>query len=401
VAGKTSRYYLETKNKRQVFLRIRYSTSKDGRPVKKAVVYTQDEHRINMKDVDFDAIRTIEKLKSFGHDAYIVGGAVRDLMLGKTPKDFDIVTDASPSRIKKIFRNSRVIGRRFRLVHVFYGEKIFEVSTFRSLSDGTAGNTFGTIDEDVQRRDFSLNAFFYDPIEQIVIDYVDGMKDLKARRLRPIIPLPIIFKDDPVRMIRAVKYAALTGFKIPFQLKRQIKKDAPLLASISPSRLTEEMFKIINSVHSSVIVEHLDDFGLYQSLQPAASKMMKANPEFKKNYIDGFVLTPEIIKETKSLPGSSVISLIRDYIETVIDWSSASNETYREAFALARNFVLPINPPRIQIEKALRRIFKDHAIVVKKARTGIPQGTAQERDGKPRPRRRKRGKKPASSNNEQ
>ncbi len=375
-------------------MRIRYSTSKNGKPVKQAVVYTQDEHRININDVDVDAVRTVEKLKSFGHDAYIVGGAVRDLMLGKNPKDFDIVTDAIPAKIKKIFRNSRVIGRRFRLVHVFYGEKIFEVSTFRSLCDGTAGNTFGTIEEDVLRRDFSMNAFFYDPIEQIVIDYVDGMKDLEARRLRPIIPLPVIFQDDPVRMIRAVKYAAITGFAIPFTLRRQIKKDAHLLAGISPSRLTEEMFKIINSAKSSLIVERLEEFGLFASLQPNASKLMKTVPGYKKKYIDGFVLAPDVIKETMSLPGSPVISLIRDYLDTVIDWSTASNETSRNAYFLARQFVLPMNPPRIQLEKAIKHIFRNHDIFVKKTR----QGTSPERDAKPKPRQRRhpRGEKPLS-----
>jgi poly(A) polymerase len=376
-------------------LRIRYSTSKNGKPVKQAIVYTQNEHHINIKDVDIDALRTIEKLKYSGHNAYIVGGAVRDLMLGSIPKDFDIVTDAIPARIKKIIRNSRIIGRRFSLVHVICGDKIFEVSTFRSLIDGTAGNTFGTIEEDVQRRDFSLNAFFYDPIEQIVIDYVDGMKDIKAERIEPIIPLPIIFQDDPVRMIRAVKYATITGFKLPFKLKRQIKKDASLLKGISPSRLTEEMFKIINSSKSAEIVEQLEDFGLYAALQPAASTLMKKNPEYKKKYLDGFSLSTEIIDETKFLPGSSVYSLIRDFVEMNIDWNAATNasanETYRNAFSLARDFVLPINPPRVQMEKALRRIFRNHDIMVKKPRQEKP--LERERDGKVRQRKRPRERK--------
>ncbi len=374
-------------------MRIRYSTSKNGKPVKKAVIYTQNEHRININDVDIDAIHIIRKLKDANYDAYIVGGAVRDLMLGKTPKDFDLVTDATPQRIRKLFRgNSRQIGRRFKLVHVFYGEKIFEVSTFRSLADGTAGNTFGTIEEDVRRRDFSLNAFFYDPIEQIVIDYVNGMKDLKDRRIRPIISLPVIFEDDPVRMIRAVKYAALTGFKLPHKLKRQIKKDASLLEGISDSRLTEEMFKIINSPQSSHLVECLENLGLYIYLQPNASKMMKANAGFKKKYIEGFVLTPEIIQETKSLPGSPVISLIKDFLDTVIDWSSASSETSKNAYALARDFVSPINPPKVQLERAIRHIFRDHDIVLKRPRPAA----SQEQDVKGRQKRRTRGRKSAS-----
>jgi poly(A) polymerase len=139
------------------------------------------------------------------------------------------------------------------------------------------------------------------------------------------------------------------------------------------------MFKIINSSASSKIVEQLEEFGLYTALQPRASALMKTNSQFKKKYIEGFVLTPEIIQETKFLPGSSVISLIRDYLEITIDWSSASNDSYRDARSLARAFVLPINPPKIQIEKALRRIFRDHDIIVKKQR----QGTVSERDKKP------------------
>ena len=149
---------------------IRYGTDKNGNVVKKAVIYTQEEHLIPNNKIDPDALQIVNRLRDSGFTAYIVGGAVRDLIIGNTPKDFDIVTDATPSKIKKIFRNSRVIGRRFRLVHVVFGTKIFEVSTFRSISEGSVGNSFGTIDEDVQRRDFTINALYYDPIQQQVID---------------------------------------------------------------------------------------------------------------------------------------------------------------------------------------------------------------------------------------
>ena len=133
---------------------IRYGTDKFGRPVKKAVVYTKNEHNIPKEKIDFDAILIINRLKDAGFHSYIVGGAVRDLIVGNTPKDFDIVTDATPSKIKRLFRNSRIIGKRFRIVHVVFGQKIFEVSTFRSNADGSSvGNEFGTIDEDVLRRD--------------------------------------------------------------------------------------------------------------------------------------------------------------------------------------------------------------------------------------------------------
>jgi poly(A) polymerase len=183
-------------------MRFRYSAEESGKPVRKAVVYTQDEHGINFSDVDPEAVSIVERLKSFGFETYIVGGAVRDLILGKKPKDFDIASEASPTRIKKLFRNSRIIGRRFRLVHVYFGPRIFEVSTFRSMRDGPTSNTFGDIEEDVRRRDFTLNALFYDPGQQIVVDFVGGMKDIRKKRIRPIIPLAAIFRDDPGGQVR-------------------------------------------------------------------------------------------------------------------------------------------------------------------------------------------------------
>ena len=141
------------------------------------------------------------------------------MIVGNSPKDFDIVTDATPTKIKRIFRNSRIIGRRFRIVHVVYGENIYEVSTFRSIAEGSVGNEFGTIDEDVQRRDFSMNALYYDPVQEHVIDYVGGVKDIRKGILRPVIPLDRIFVEDPVRMLRAIKYSAKTKSNLSFIMR--------------------------------------------------------------------------------------------------------------------------------------------------------------------------------------
>src|SRR5574344_1085961 len=185
---------------------IRYGTDGNGKLIKKANVYTSQEHLISNTNIDPDALQIIHRLRDAGFTAYIVGGAVRDLIVGNKPKDFDIVTDATPSKIKRIFRNSRIIGRRFRLVHIFFGQKIFEVSTFRSIIDGSVGNLFGTMDEDVMRRDFTLNALYYDPIKEQVIDYTGGVEDIKKGIVRPVIPMDKIFVEDPVRMLRAVKY---------------------------------------------------------------------------------------------------------------------------------------------------------------------------------------------------
>ena len=359
-------------------MRFRYSTEENGKLVKKAIVYTLDEHRINVSDVDNQALYIIERLQASGYETYIVGGAVRDLILGKKPKDFDIVTAASPVKIKKIFRNARIIGRRFRLVHVYFGPKIFEVSTFRSMKDGPTSNTFGTIEEDVLRRDFSLNALFYDPLKQLVVDYVGGMKDIKKQLIRPIIALSSIFTDDPVRMIRAVKYGAVTGFRLPFSLKRRIRKHSSLLAGISPSRLTEEIFKIIHSPHVLEIVESLDAMGLYRYLQPRAAELFQSKPLYKTRYLKS--ITALSSEGFKDLRGQALSVLVRDYLEDNVDWDGKQNSTddnpgqrplmdrYKNAFYLARQFVLPMNPPRMEMDAALRLLFAEHGLPLKKSR---------------------------------
>jgi len=349
-------------------LRFRYSAEENGRLVKKAVVYTQDEHKINYNDVDTHAVYITERLQANGYETYIVGGAVRDLILGKKPKDFDIVTAANPAKIKKIFRNARIIGRRFRLVHVFFGQKIIEVSTFRSTKDGPTSNTFGTIDEDVLRRDFTLNALFYDPQKQLVIDYVGGMKDIQKRVIRPLIALSHIFTDDPVRIIRAVKYAAMAGFKLPFSLKRAIRKHSYLLADISPSRLTEEIFKIIYSSKALEIIEALNNFNIYAYLQPEAVELFKTKSGFREGYLKTIAALGS--ENFKNLPGEALSCLVKDYLEGAVDWhgSEAPAETYRNAFSLARKFVLPMNPPRVELEQALKIIFLQHGLSVKKPR---------------------------------
>jgi poly(A) polymerase len=345
-------------------LRFRYS-EENGRLVKKAVVYTCGEHGISIDDVDKEAASIVHRLKEAGYDSYIVGGAVRDLLLKKKPKDFDIVSDANPARIKKIFRNSRIIGRRFKLVHVYFGPRIFEVSTFRSLKNGLTSNTFGSINEDVLRRDFTMNALFYDPGQQIVVDYVGGIKDIKAKLVKPIIPLSKIFTDDPVRMIRAVKYGAATGFTLPFPLKWKIKKQSHLLSMISPSRLTEEIFKIIQSPQAARIVEALDSMGLYAYLQPEAAKLMREAGSFRARYLRSLAAAGK--PEFRNLPGEALGALINDYLEDITDWDRGIIENYKASYSAARNFVLPMNPPRYEIDYAVRRFFAAHGKTVKKS----------------------------------
>ena len=355
---------------------IRYTADKNGKPVEKAKIYTKEEHKIPLDKIDPDALRVITHLRESGFDAYIVGGAVRDLIVGKTPKDFDIVTDATPSRIKKIFRNSRIIGRRFRLVHVFFGPKIFEVSTFRSTIDGSVGNSFGTMDEDVMRRDFTLNALYYDPIKEQVIDYTGGVDDIKKGIVRPVIPLDKIFVEDPVRMLRAVKYGATTGCKLPHELRKKIRASAALLSPVSPSRLTEELLKIINSGHAYEIVSNALDTDLYPYLQPAASDLLYDNKKFGKKYLESLKeLDAFVSKNPDARLGEKLMYLIRDFIEDLTDWkkevatNSAAGDLYTRTWAQCRNFVLPMNPQRTELEYAIRIVLKNLGVQVK-----VPRG---------------------------
>ena len=329
--------------------------------VKKAVVYTRDEHGIDAASVDIDALLIVKRLRQAGYEGYIVGGAVRDLILGLKPKDFDIVSNAIPTQIKKIFHNSRIIGQRFRLVHVRLSEKIFEVCTFRSLKGGSTGNLYGTIEEDVLRRDFTMNALFYDPIDELVMDYVGGLKDIQEKRIKPIIPLSIIFQEDPVRMIRAVKYSALTGFKLPMQLKQKIQSQSALLANVSSSRRTEELFKIIHSSNVIEIVDKLNSVDLYRYLQYSASRLMQEQAAFRSRYLNSL---SNIVAD---LPGSDLAALVRDYLNDTTDWQGDENEIYKSAFHAARSFILPMSPPRVNLDKAVRLIFREHGIFIKQA----------------------------------
>ncbi|MCR5217781.1 polynucleotide adenylyltransferase PcnB, partial [Treponema sp.] len=330
---------------------FRYGTDEKGRPVKKAVIYTKEEHKIQLSQIDSDALFVISRLKDNGFSAYIVGGAVRDLLIGKTPKDFDIVTDATPSRIKRIFRNSRIIGKRFRLVHVFFGQKIFEVSTFRSTVAGSVGNAFGTMDEDVMRRDFSLNALYYDPFRQQIIDYVNGVKDIRAKVVKPIIPMDRIFVEDPVRMLRAVKYSATTKCSLPRSLKKKIRESSSLLSPVSPSRLTEEVLKIINCGYSYDVVSAALDTDLYVYLQPAATNLMLENKKFASAYLSSLKELDKAVAENSDLKlGDKLYYILKDFVSSLTDWSkeaktaSESSELFKRTWARCRNFVLPMNP---------------------------------------------------------
>ena len=227
------------------------------------------------------ALRVSEALHAERHAAFIVGGAVRDLLLGRTPKDFDMATDATPEEVRALFRRSRIIGRRFRLVHVMCGRDTVEVATFRggATDDAEAhvadehgrilrDNVYGTQQQDATRRDFTVNALFYDPVSQVIWDYHGGVADLRRRRLRMIGDPVRRYREDPVRMLRAVRLAASHGLEIDKATRQPIRALADLLANVPPARLFDEMLKLLLSGHAADAVVKLRKEGLHHGLLP-------------------------------------------------------------------------------------------------------------------------------------
>ncbi|NTV12865.1 MAG: poly(A) polymerase [Desulfobulbaceae bacterium] len=242
------------------------------------VVVTREQHSISRKDIDVEALKVMYRLRDAGFSAYLVGGAVRDLYLGKTPKDFDISTNARPGEIRKIFRNSRIIGKRFRLVQVFFhGGKIIEVSTLRSLSehdlDGSeevlpANNTFGTVAEDSWRRDLTINSLFYNIDDFTVLDHVGGVADLTSGIIRIIGDPGRRIRRDPVRIMRAVRHAARSNFVIEPETWQAIKDHLDYLQHCPESRIRDELCKDLKGGASSVWAGLAMDCGLFSAIFP-------------------------------------------------------------------------------------------------------------------------------------
>jgi poly(A) polymerase len=271
-------------------------------PLGKRVEVPADGHGIDATLLDERAVKVVATLKQAGHEAYIVGGAVRDLLVGRRPKDFDVATNATPEQVKQLFRRAFVIGRRFRLVHVVFGRgrdhEVIEVSTFRAFRDASeadqvAGNertsradlagkthvvdasgrvlrdnVWGPQIEDAARRDFTVNALYYDPQTQIVVDFHGGLKDAQRRVLRMIGDPAARYREDPVRLIRVVRFAAKLGFEIEGKTAAAMAVAVPLLANVPASRLFDEMIKLLQTGHALASVEALRKHGLHRNVFP-------------------------------------------------------------------------------------------------------------------------------------
>jgi len=258
----------------------------------KAHIVSRAEHPVSRKDISENALKVLYRLNKSGYEAYLVGGGVRDLLLGKHPKDFDVATNAHPEQIKQLFRNCRLIGRRFRLAHILFGKEVIEVATFRGHHDDAeahlakqdeAGqllrdNVYGTLEEDAERRDFTVNALYYNIADFSIYDFAGGLADLEARQLRMIGDVENRYREDPVRMLRAVRFAAKLQLEIAPETEAPIHRLAELLGNIPPARLFEEILKLFLAGHGLATLRALQHYGLLAPLFPGLADTLQQQP---------------------------------------------------------------------------------------------------------------------------
>jgi poly(A) polymerase len=248
------------------------------------VIVPRAEHEISRKQISQHALKVLYTLKDAGYEAYLVGGCVRDLLLGHEPKDFDVATNALPEQVHSLFRRSRLIGRRFKLVHVRFGREVIEVATFRAPPEASnhvdsqgrivQDNVYGTLEQDAWRRDFTINALYYNIRDFSIIDYTGGMKDLNAGLIRLIGDVETRFREDPVRMLRAIRFVAKLGLRLDEQTEKGVFDWGALLKDIPPARLFDETLKLYLSGNAAVTHELLCHYSLFDSMYPQTAALL-------------------------------------------------------------------------------------------------------------------------------
>lgn len=269
-----------------------------------------EQYSLTANDISKAARNVVEILENAGFQAFLVGGCVRDLVLGRHPKDFDVATNATPEQAKKLFRRARIVGRRFRIVHVQFGREIVEVTTFRAHHDcgdeGQAGalrsdqglllrdNVFGDIREDASRRDFTVNALYYHPTDNTIIDYADGIEHIQQRRLQILGDPGTRFREDPVRMLRAVRFAAKLEFNIEPATAKALPPLGHLLLEVPPARLFDEFLKLFLSGHALRTFHLLWEYGLFAYLFPLSAKYLTEADSFFYRFIEQALINTDL-----------------------------------------------------------------------------------------------------------
>ena len=326
-------------------------------------------HGITRDRISSGSRRVCEGLQQQGHKAYVVGGAVRDLLLGTAPKDFDVATDATPDEIRRAFRRSRAIGRRFQIVHVMMGQETIEVTTFRGMLDANTktdehgrvlhDNVFGTQADDAARRDFTANALYYDPATEAVIDYHHGVGDLRQKTLRMIGEPRARYREDPVRMLRAVRLAAKLGLIIDPAASKPIREMAELLENVPPARLFDEMLKLLTSGHSVNCITRLREEGLHHGLLPLPDVILE-QPLGEKFIMLALANTDDRVRAGKGIsPGFLFATLL--WHEVLAHWEKlkAAGEAKIPALYQAMDTVLDVQGEKLAITRRIAGDIKD------------------------------------------
>ncbi|MEZ2353617.1 polynucleotide adenylyltransferase PcnB [Caballeronia sp. RCC_10] len=373
----------ETKSARKT---VRVPRKKAAAPVKRdpsvPVILSSEIHGIDQSLISKNAMRVTDGLQQAGHRAFIVGGAVRDLLLGVAPKDFDVATDATPDEVQRLFRRARIIGRRFQIVHVQFGQEIIETSTFRALVDtpppapaaepprryrrgeldmrthavDASGrvlrdNVWGEQHEDATRRDFTINAMYYDPATQTVLDYHDGMADIRARLLRMIGDPATRYREDPVRMLRVVRFAAKLGFEIDEATRAPIKELADLMDNVPAARLFDEMLKLLLSGHALACLTRLRQEGLHHGVLPLLDVVLE-QPHGEKFVTLALTSTDERVRAGKPVsPSFLFATLLWHDVQTRWQKYTGAGEFPVPALHRAMDDVLEMQTEKLAIHK--------------------------------------------------
>jgi poly(A) polymerase len=324
-------------------------------------------HGIQAESLSRGARQVCQTLQAKGYQAYVVGGAVRDLLLGVKPKDFDVATDADPEEVHKLFRRSRLIGRRFKIVHVMFGEETVEVSTFRAGTGGEADehgrvlrdNVFGNREQDAARRDFTCNAMYFDPAELTVFDYHRGYKDVQGKTVRIIGDARLRYREDPVRMLRAVRFAAKLGFHIHAQTSAPIRELAPLLENVPAARMFDEMQKLLLSGHAVACLKRLRSEGLHHGVLPMLDVILE-QPMGERFVMLALAQTDERVREDRPVsPAFLFASLL--WHEVLASWTAAKERGERPIPALhdAMDSVLALQTDKLAIPRRFTAMMKE------------------------------------------
>jgi len=342
---------------------------KDERDPTEPVILGPEQHGIDPKLVSNNAVRVTQTLQEAGFKAFVVGGAVRDLLLGVKPKDFDIATDATPEEVKKLFRRAFIIGRRFQIVHVMFGQDLLEVTTFRGKGSDNApkdehgrvlrDNNFGPQHEDAERRDFTINAMYYDPATQTVLDYHGGIEDIRAKVLRIIGQPEARYREDPVRMLRVVRFAAKLGFTIEPATRAPIPVMAPLINNVPAARVFDEMLKLLMSGQALACLKELRSSGLHHGLLPLLDVVLE-QPIGMKFVTLALESTDTRIKAGKGVsPGFLFASLL--WHQVLEKWNAyrAAGESPIPALHLAADDVLDNQTENLALQRRIATDMRD------------------------------------------